>query len=67
MCKIEFKVGNAAFRLNTETDENGNAPLDTWAVADAIRHIAFEIENGETSGMIMDANGNTVGKFVVED
>ena len=67
MCRIEFKIGNAAFRLDAETDEAGSAPLNTWAVADAIRHVAFEIENGEMSGTIMDANGNTVGKFVVED
>ena len=67
MCRIKFKIGNAAFRLDAETDEAGNAPLNTWAVADAIRHVAFEIENGEMSGTITDANGNTVGKFSVED
>lgn len=67
MCKIEFKEGNAAFRMESEMDEFGNAPLDPWAVADAVRSVADKIENGEMSGAIMDPNGNKAGQFSVED
>lgn len=65
MCKIEFKVGNAAFRNESETDEDGNSPLAPEAVADTVRDVADRIASGEMSGTIMDANGNTVGKFLV--
>ena len=67
MCKIEFKIGNAAFRNEAEIDEDGNSPLAPEAVADAVRDVADRIAGGEISGTIMDANGNTIGKFVVED
>lgn len=67
MCKIEFNIGNAAFRNEAETDEQGNSPLDPIAVADAVHEVADRIANGEMSGVIVDANGNTVGKFSIED
>lgn len=67
MCKIEFKVGNAAFRNESEADEDGNSPLAPEAVADAVRDVADRIACGEMSGVIVDVNGNTVGKFSIED
>ena len=67
MCKIEFKLGNASFREADEVDEDGNCPLCLPAVTNAVHNVADRIANGEMSGTIMDANGNTVGKFSIED
>jgi len=50
MFKIEIKLGNDAM----STPEN---------VADAMELIIYKLRDGETSGTIMDANGNSVGKW----
>lgn len=63
MLKIEFKVGNAAFR---EEDEDGNDRLCTDAVADTVEELAGKIREGYTSGPVMDANGNTVGRWSLD-
>lgn len=60
MLQIQFKVGNAAFR-----DNEGN--LDASTVADEVRGIAERIADGYTAGPVMDANGNTVGKWSLGD
>lgn len=64
MLKIEFKVGNAAFR---EEDEDGNDRLRADAVADTVEELAGKIREGFTSGPVMDANGNTVGSWSLND
>lgn len=60
MLLIQFKVANAAFR-----DNEGN--LDVNTVADEVRGIAERIVDGYTAGPVMDANGNTVGKWSLGD
>jgi len=60
MLKIQFNVGNAAFR-----DCEGN--LDACTVANEVRGIAERIADGYTAGPVMDANGNTVGKWTLND
>lgn len=65
MCKIEFRVDNAAFR---EMDEQGNdAGICAMEVADTVSRIAQKIGAGYTAGPILDSNGNTVGKWSVGD
>jgi len=60
MLKIEFKVGNAAFR-----DPEGG--IDCSSVADEIRVIADKVAEGFTAGPVTDFNGNTVGKWSLND
>lgn len=64
MLKIEFKVGNAAFH---EEDEDGNDRLCADAVADTVEELAGKIREGFTSGPVMDANGNTVGSWFLNN
>lgn len=54
--KIEFKTGNAAF------DEYGDRE-----VRRILEKIADEVESGQTKGVIMDINGNKIGRWVLED
>jgi hypothetical protein len=45
---LRIELGNAAMQLAGD-------------VAEALRRVADDVEAGETSGVVMDANGNTVG------
>lgn len=63
MLKIEFKVDNATFR---EYDEDGNARLCADAVANTVERLAGKIREGYTSGPVMDANSNTVGRWSLD-
>jgi hypothetical protein len=43
----------------------GNDAMQTPEdVADALRRVAEQLENGTTEGSIRDINGNTVGSFL---
>ena len=63
MLKIEFKVDNATF---SEEDEDGNIRLCADAVANTVEKLAGKIREGYTSGPVMDANGNTVGRWSLD-
>lgn len=52
MFKLTIKTDNAAFG-----DEPG------YEVARILRDIAHKVEEGYTSGSVLDVNGNTVGHF----
>ncbi len=47
---LEIALGNAAMSTRTE-------------VADALRDVAFRLEQGGTEGGIRDVCGNTVGRY----
>lgn len=50
--KLEFKTDNAAFLDDPMTEP-----------ANVLRRVALRIEYGETSGIVKDSNGNTIGSF----
>ena len=52
--KIEFKTDNQAFEDYKEGE-----------IARILCKIARAIENGSTSGSVMDINGNRIGKWEV--
>ena len=58
MMQIQMQTSNAAFR-----DENGK--LDLPSVARTLHEIADKVDAGKAEGVIIDVNGNAVGKFKV--
>lgn len=50
--KVEFKTDNAAFEDYKEGE-----------IARILCEVARKIESGNTSGKVMDANGNSVGEY----
>lgn len=69
MFKLEIKTGNAAYRSETETDRLGNYVLDPYAseVRRNLKDIIRQLEDGLTSGKIMDVNGNCAGQWRYDD
>ena len=53
MLTVKFKTDNAAF-----SDD-----ADTLEVTRLLREVADEIQQGSTSGAILDYNGNKVGTY----
>ena len=53
---VNIETGNGVFR-------DGNLTPETARI---LREIAERIERGETTGRILDANGNSVGQFLFE-
>lgn len=62
MFKLEMKTGNAAF-CNPDTC-NEDEFLEGIEINRILEEIQREIEEGYTSGVIMDINGNKVGKWI---
>lgn len=50
--KLEFKTDSAAFLDDPMTEP-----------ANVLRRVALRIDYGETSGIVRDSNGNTIGSF----
>ena len=54
-------------KIHFETD---SAAFDDWnklgTISDTIKVVAYKILNEETSGIIRDINGNTIGTFNIE-
>ena len=53
--KMQFKMDNAAFTDYPEGE-----------VKRILSEVTYEVENGQTYGVIMDYNGNKVGKWEIE-
>ncbi len=53
-----------ALSMNCDNEAFGNSPGHEIAII--LRVAAKRLENGQTSGKLMDANGNAVGKFQLE-
>jgi hypothetical protein len=62
MFKMEIKTGGAAFR-----DDDGNLDPYGYEVAKLLENAAYHVRHGETSGILMDVNGNKVGHWKLED
>lgn len=57
---ITFEVDNAVFE-----DEDGGG-LDLSEVADTLRRCADRIEDGDRDFVIVDRNGNAIGRCAIE-
>ena len=53
--KIKFRMDNAIFDEAPEAES-----------ARILRKIAGQVEEGRTSGAIVDVNGNTIGMWVIK-
>ncbi len=56
-------LGDFTLTIATSNDAM-NEPID---VAFALRRVAQRLSDGDTSGRVMDQNGNTVGTFEFAD
>lgn len=67
MFKANIKTSNAAFHDYVM----GNGKFDDYVrndeVARILREIANKLENGYTSGVCLDMNGNTVGDWHINN
>lgn len=61
MLKIEIKTGNAAYSEDGVLTTEGRYELQR-----NLMDISRKLTNGYDSGVIMDINGNKVGKWSVE-
>lgn len=59
MLKIEIKTGNAAYR-------NEDDSLDVTELRENLYTISERLKNGYREGVVMDCNGNKVGKWSVD-
>lgn len=61
MLKLEIKTGGAAFSEDDVLTTDGR-----YEVARLLKKIAAQIEQGDDDGVIMDINGNKVGRFTLD-
>lgn len=61
MFKCEIKTGNAAF-CDPYTGEKNNMD-EALELKRILKEICEKLEYGETSGTIMDINGNKIGQW----
>lgn len=61
MLKIEIKTDNAAFSEDDVLTYEGR-----YEVARLLRKISVQIEQGDNDGVIMDINGNKVGRWSLD-
>ena len=61
MLNIEIKTGNAAFSEDEVLTIEGR-----YEVARLLRKISVQIEQGDNDGVIMDINGNKVGRWSLD-
>lgn len=68
MFRMEIFTGGSAFRDENCWDENCNEVLDPHAteVRRLLREVHFKLDIGETSGILIDINGNRVGSWKYE-
>ena len=61
MLKIEIKTGGAAFCEDDVLTYEGR-----YEVTRLLRKISVQIEQGDNDGVIMDINGNKVGRWSLD-
>lgn len=61
MLKLEIKTGGAAFSEDDVLTYEGR-----YEVARLLRKISAQIEQGVDDGVIMDINGNKVGRWSLD-
>ena len=54
------------FRIRIETGNDAFDQVEQSEVARILREVADKVEQGNSSGGILDANGNKVGQFGLE-
>ncbi len=62
MFSLEIRTGGSAYR-----DEDGNLDTTNYELIRNLAEISRKLENGCTSGVVMDVNGNKVGKWSIEE
>lgn len=61
MLKLEIKTGGAAFSENDVLTYEGRSEI-----ARLLRKISVQIETGDSDGVIIDINGNKVGRWSLD-
>lgn len=61
MLKLEIKTGGAAFSEDDALTYEGRSEI-----ARLLRKISVKIETGDSDGVIMDINGNKVGRWTLD-
>lgn len=61
MLKLEIKTGGAAFSEDDVLTYEGRSEI-----ARLLRKISVQIETGDSDGVIMDINGNKVGRWSLD-
>lgn len=61
MLKLEIKTGGAAFSEDDVLTYEGRSEI-----ARLLRKISVKIETGDSDGVIMDINGNKVGRWTLD-
>lgn len=61
MLKLEIKTGGAAFSEDDVLTYEGR-----YELARLLRKISVQIEQGDDDGVIMDINGNKVGRWSLD-
>lgn len=61
MLKLEIKTGGAAFSEDDELTYEGR-----YELARLLRKVSVQIECGCNDGVLMDINGNKVGKWTLD-
>lgn len=61
MFKLEIKTGGSAFCDPFTGEEDGVA--EAAEIRRILERVSCELENGATSGSVMDVNGNKVGNW----
>lgn len=61
MLKLEIKTGGAAFGEDDELSYEGR-----YELARLLKKVATQIENDYNDGVLMDINGNKVGKWTLD-
>lgn len=65
MFKLEIKTGGSAFRSEEAIDRNGEYGLDPYSreLRVLLGKVELQLAHGMTDGVLMDSNGNKVGKW----
>lgn len=58
---------SVSIALDNEALQDGEGNVDREMTAKLLHQIARRIVQGDSSGRAVDANGNTVGSFALED
>ena len=61
MLKLEIKTGGAAFSEDEVLTYEGRSEI-----ARLLRKISVQIETGDSDGVIIDINGNKVGRWSLD-
>lgn len=61
MLKLEIKTGGAVFCEDDVLTYEGR-----YELARLLRKISVQIEQGDDDGVVMDINGNKVGRFTLD-